>query len=619
MLDNVEHLPGVWPMLARMESECPGVTLLVTSRERLRLDEEWVHELEGLRDDDAVELFRQRAERYTDLIVTESDALDLIRAVGGSPLAIELAASWLRVMTVAEVGNLVRDDPGMLADDRRDRVARHRSIDAAMAHSWALASPEERAGVEGLSVFAAPYSRALAEEVARVTPLVLRDLVDKSLVQRRGDDRYASHPLVRQYAAARLSIDHARRRELRDRHARVVLGALPGEDAPAPLHLLDDAVLGWQHSVDVADVELLRDTADSLVGLLTAASRLRQTLPLLQDAEATCAQGSDALAAIRHNQSLVLNRLGRHREAMTVADDAVSAARTAGDRRRVVQALLALAWARKTVDGDEAQYAVGVDAMEAAGLLSDPVLTAEVRNTLGCSAPTLAECRRHLQAALDVVDRDSLSELRIRLLGNLGSVQVTLGNLSQGIELASEGLRCSRAANRLPRVVDYLGNLASCWAEAGDFDRAERLVTEAEELLDRVEDPDQRIFTTVIAGEIHRRRDDPAGAWLRMRDALAQADAAGHEALLLRCLRLYGQLLLDAGETEEALRTLAVVMAGPTRKGDFTSIVINPRVWAEATEGIDPPVVAAAKQRADGRSAAALAEQVLREEQATAP
>ena len=145
-----------------------------------------------------------------------------------------------------------------------------------MAHSWRLASPEERLAVEALSVFAAPYSRELACTVAEMTTTTLRGLVDKSLVQRRRDGRFASHPLVRQYAAARLAADDPRRRAVRTRHAHAVLGLLdppPADPTPDQISMVDDAVAAWRQAVETTDGELLHRCAEGFAALLDAVGR----------------------------------------------------------------------------------------------------------------------------------------------------------------------------------------------------------------------------------------------------------------------------------------------------------------------------------------------------------
>jgi hypothetical protein len=72
-----------------------------------------------------------------------------------------------------------------------------------------------------------------------------------------------------------------------------------------------------------------------------------------------------------------------------------------------------------------------------------------------------------------------------------------------------------------------------------------------------------------------------------MRDAIRVAADSSNEPLTLQALRLHGQILMDEGRTDEGLGILAFVLPRSGRKGDFTSEIINPRVWRERTAGLD--------------------------------
>jgi tetratricopeptide (TPR) repeat protein len=415
--------------------------------------------------------------------------------------------------------------------------------------------------------------------------------VDKSLVQRRPGDRYASHPLVRQYAAARLAADDDRRRRVRARHAQVVFGMLepPGAARSHP-DLPDEAVVAWRYAVDQADLALMRRAVEGLVELLDAAGRYRHGLELFESAASTLGDGAEpaTAAALRYGEAWILERLGRHADAVDKAGRAVGAAEAAGERRLLARSLLALAWARKTVDGDRAQYAVTRQALPVAESLDDDRLVAQVRNGLGCSAPTLEECREHLREGLAVATEANLPDLAARLSGNLGLVVACLGDPDEAKRCLANALTFARSTAWLFGLVEFLSDLVHLHAELGELDTAQGLSAEAEDLLSSAESVDQKIYATLVAGEIHRLLGDPALAETRMRYAMRLAHAVGNQSLMLRSLRLHGRLLIDAGRLDDGLRVLAVVLAGPTRQGDFTSELLNPRIWAEHTAGIAP-------------------------------
>lgn len=607
VLDNAEHLPEGWALISLLLRACVRLQVVVTSRERLRLDDEWVYPVDGLPDGDAVRLFQLRARRVAPGIsVDRSDALRVCRAVGGSPLAIELAAPWLRVMSCRDITEEIRHDLGFLGGGNRDAMSRHRSINAAIGHSWTLLAPDERDAIESLSVFSVACTRTLAEEVGGMSAAVLRGLVDKSIVHRRLDGRYASHPLVRQYAAARLAADDGRRRAVRTRHANAVLSLLDSPDrALQHAELLDDAIEAWRWSVDTGEMELVRSSVDGLTAILDWGGRHRDGLGLLAQAAARFGD-SDATsratwAAIRQDQSALLQRLGRYQEAVEAAQDAVDTATEVQARRVLVLAYLSLGFARKWIDGTEAQHAEIQKALPIAESLGDALLVARVLNGLGCSASTLEACRAHLLHGLARIHGMDATALQIALSGNLGLVSWGLGNIDAGFRYLEESLALARSEHVTPWIIENLNDLAFLHAEAGDLERARLTGDEVEALIGGMEETDQTIKVRLVAGEIARLAGDQHGARARMREALELAHAIGNLSFVLRALRLHGQLLIDQGMEDQGLGVLALVVSWTDRTGDFTSSILDQRIWKAHTTGVAPAQVQQAVAWARGQ------------------
>jgi predicted ATPase/DNA-binding SARP family transcriptional activator len=209
VLDNFDELLEGAPLLLELLRHAPGVKLLVTSRERLALSEEWLLPLAGLKADEAaVELFVQRAMRVApdlDPIEEGEPIHELCRLVEGMPLAIELAASWAGVMSCEAITHEVQASLDFLRANVRDVPERHRSVRSLFDASWRSLSPEAQAVFMRLSVFRGGFTATEAQAVAGATLVELRALVEKSLVRVDGSDRFALHELIRQYAAERLA------------------------------------------------------------------------------------------------------------------------------------------------------------------------------------------------------------------------------------------------------------------------------------------------------------------------------------------------------------------------------------------------------------------------------
>jgi predicted ATPase/DNA-binding SARP family transcriptional activator/tetratricopeptide (TPR) repeat protein len=596
VFDNAEHVPGGWPIFSRLLEACPNLRLVVTSRERLRLRDEWVYPVPGLTDDEGLELLTQLAGRIApEVTVGREDAISVSQVVGGSPLGIELAVPWLRVMSCAEIVAEIVRDPMLLGGERPDSDVRHRSLEAAMSHSWRLASPDLQEAIEALSVFAAPYSLDLAAKVAGVTLTTVRDLIDKSLVRRLPDGSYVSHPLVRQYAASRLAADDDRRRTIRDRHARVVLSLLetPGRSFEHA-GLLDDMMEAWRHAAEQGEGALLRGAVEGMASLLESEGRFTEGLQLMEAANKALAGGDlttrAAKAAVGYAEAKLLYSQGRHAEAAARAERSIVEADEVDDRYLAVLARLTLGWARKWIEGDPAQHALGVEALAIAVSLADDELIAEVLNSLGCSAPDLTGCRDHLKGGLRLA---SDPRLRVTMLDNLGMVSWSLGESQAAVSCLEEARTIAESENIQSRSAT--ASLAFVHGQNGELEAAGELAVLAESQSDAMRVTGE-IYVTLVSGEILRLLGDHDGARERMRRALSMADAIGNDPYRLRALRLQGQLLADEGRLEEGLRILALVLSNTDRRGDFTCIILNPKIWEANVESADLSVVSQATE-----------------------
>lgn len=221
-LDNVEQLlshPALVVWVRDVLAAAPGLHLLVTSRERLRMSGERTFELAGLslpapdrpvEQAAAVLLFLERAQQVmADFVINAQNQAAVSRIchlLEGMPLGIELAAAWIHVLTPQEIADEISRSIDFLARATRDMTPRHRSMRAVFDHSWKLLSGEERSVLMKLAVFRSGCTRAAAQQVAAATLPVLASLIDKSLLRKsqQTPTRYTMHELVRQYAAEQL-------------------------------------------------------------------------------------------------------------------------------------------------------------------------------------------------------------------------------------------------------------------------------------------------------------------------------------------------------------------------------------------------------------------------------
>lgn len=217
VMDNFEHLLDGAEIVGEILQDTTDVKILVTSRERLNLQSETSLGIEGIQvergadeeDNEAVKLFLQSASRVRPGFGPTPDELiqieKICQFVGGMPLAIELAASWLHVLSVDEIDGELRKGLDILESEVRDVPERHRSIRAVFDQSWSLMDKKEREILMRLSVFRGGFTREAAEQVAGASLKQIAGLVNKSILRHDPHaGRLEIHELLRQYGEEKL-------------------------------------------------------------------------------------------------------------------------------------------------------------------------------------------------------------------------------------------------------------------------------------------------------------------------------------------------------------------------------------------------------------------------------
>ncbi|MEV8446236.1 AfsR/SARP family transcriptional regulator [Streptomyces parvus] len=229
LLDNCEHVIGAAAALAdHLLAHCPQLTVIATSREPLGVPGEFVRPVDPLPDPMALRLLAERGAAARPGFRTDADeataaaCAEICRRLDGLPLAIELAAARLRMLTPRQIADRLDDRFRLLTNGSRTVLPRQQTLRAVVDWSWDLLDAAERAVLRRLSVFAGGCSLAAAEEVCALpepadgvtvdsldVASLLGSLVDKSLVVAApGDDgemRYRLLETVGEYAAERLA------------------------------------------------------------------------------------------------------------------------------------------------------------------------------------------------------------------------------------------------------------------------------------------------------------------------------------------------------------------------------------------------------------------------------
>ncbi|MGW3663786.1 AfsR/SARP family transcriptional regulator [Streptomyces sp. NPDC005141] len=219
VLDNCEHVVEAAAHLAEALLErCPGLTVLATSREPLGVPGELLRPVDPLPEPVALRLLADRGAAARPGFRVEDDheaAAEICRRLDGLPLAIELAAARLRMLTPRQIADRLDDRFRLLTSGSRTVLPRQQTLRAVVDWSWDLLDEVERDALRRLSVFAGGCDLAAAEAVCGGAALdVLGSLVDKSLVvaapSGEGEMRYRLLETVAEYAGERLDESGAR-------------------------------------------------------------------------------------------------------------------------------------------------------------------------------------------------------------------------------------------------------------------------------------------------------------------------------------------------------------------------------------------------------------------------
>lgn len=589
VLDNAEALllhdrSGAYALLDAWFAAAPGLSVLATSRQPLGHAGERVLALHSLAlpaggpplAAPAVQLLVAEARRAVPGFDPQPHAAELAaiaRQVGGLPLALRIAAMWLRQLQPAEITGALQ--PHLIAEHE---------IGVALRQTWQLLPADEREALTGLSLLAAAAAADWAVSASGAALQVLLRLAERGLLENQpapdGATRWALHPLVRAFAAQRLAEQPAAERAAHEQHAHAVLARLRPwthwrqVDQRAALlaigELLPDALAAWRWAVAGGRAEFIAEAAPVLLNYFERLGRWAEGTALFEAAEAGFDSGDTgelaALAALARGRALLLYRDGRYDAAEALARRGLAWARQLGHREgckanlntlclalwmlgRLPEALQVAEEGRALADadGDRAGHAVF------GGNL------ALLHKKLGAFAAAEAAWRDALAVHREVGNWVSA----VTTLNNLGNLLRTLQRLDESVALLEESLRLCDAYGFASSRPFALINLALTHLAAGRLDAARALAEQAHAEVQASGERMLQAATQNVLAELALRRGDTEGAAAWLVPALRGARAIGDVANLLEALAGYARWCGTQGDETTAAQVLATLHAHP--------------------------------------------------------
>jgi predicted ATPase/DNA-binding SARP family transcriptional activator/Tfp pilus assembly protein PilF len=507
LLDNFEHLMAAKTDVARLLQSCPRLVVLVTSREALGLSGEHVIAVEpfSLPADpspdaaeiarlESVRLFTYHAQRVRpNSPVARSDlpaVLEVCRLVDGLALAIELAAVWVRAMSVSEIAHELTQNLDLLSSHHASAEDRHRSVRAAFEHSWALLTPDERQALRRCAVFRGGFTRQAARVVAHVPLPVLASLIDKSLLSPGSNGRYRRHRLLHQFSNEK-ALEHPEEwRAARQDHLaycqrllQAGLEGIRGPDSKIALETidleLDNIRAAWRWAIEQRHAAFFKSVAEALMRYFDAKGRYSEGLAMY--AEALNALSADvtneraALGALLVHRAKFLERRGELREAEQSTERGLALLPTPEDRETTIWGLGNLGTVHWRLGDFERAKAYRRTALEAARALGNERLTAVA---LGWMALSLDQCGDLEDAKAHYAQAIAL----FKALGNYIGALFNLNNLcdllidAREYGLASallfEALALCRTSGEQSQIPATYAKLSICHRHLGQLEEA---------------------------------------------------------------------------------------------------------------------------------------------------
>ena len=493
LLDNFEHLTRAADDLAPLLSECPNLRLMVTSREPLHLDGEHEVAVDPLTQPDAVELFLTRAIAVKRDFASNGEVAQICERLDHLPLAIELAAARVKVLSPAALLQRLEQRLPLLAGGHRDAPARQRTLRATIEWSHELLTSDEQAHFARLAVFRGGWTLEAAEAVVDADLDTLQSLVDKSLVRVRPESgRFWMLETIREFAVERLEAS-GEADDLRRRHAEFFLSRAE-EVEP---HLRGNPrtwIDGLEADLDNlrAAQDWFREQGDELgeVRLVAAIWRLWMLRGHFAEGDRrmeAIRQGAAAGTLARANALNGLTAIALARDADGVAaaaaDEALALHRELGDRPGIANSTFLLGHVAAEAGEFARGRALFMEALDAFRVLNDSHYTLlALRNQawMEYELGHTAEATALHEEVVELARASDNPRMEASSLGALAEYRIIGGRPAEGLDLLERSIRMFQELAERIEVTIALRRFARALAELGHPETALRILGAAD-------------------------------------------------------------------------------------------------------------------------------------------
>lgn len=647
LLDNFEHIMEGVDLLATLLQQAPAVKIMVTSRERLYLHEEWLFDIHGLTapEEDtpraaetysAVQLFLQRAQRVSRHFAPTTADMEAIvgicRFVEGTPLAVELAAASVRHQSCTAIAAELTRNLDTLTNLLRNVPSRHRSLQAVFAHSWALLSDAEHEAVMAISVFRGSFTQTTAQSIMAVSPTTLSTLANKSFLrtyQTNGRDaaaRFEMHQLIKHYAAGKLAQLPGRQQAVEEAHTTYYAGFLaqrtPTLKAAAQKTLqeigqeIEEIRAAWAWAVDHHRPTLLATVLDGIWYFFWARGWQKEAEKMFAQAAVSLANDGKSrllLARIQMRQAEIQMHLSKYEAVKTLLDQSIPILEQH-------EAWEDLGWAYDCladIDFYRGNYTAAQPYYEKSlALFRQANNTAAIAHALTKLGHILSAEKGHYAGAVELYQESLAIYQQIndkfgqaKCIINLGSVAQLEKAYGKAREFYEEGIRLCREIDNRHALAIALNNLGTIAAEEQNYAQSEALLQEGLDIKREIGDRYSIVHSLKHLGDMATQM----GRYRRAKTFFDEALTISNEleSVMLTTFVLTGvaSLLAARGKLEQAVEILYVVLNNASKDVEVKTSANE--LLAAVEPQLSPQTAATCRQQAQTKSLATAVTQIL--------
>lgn len=518
IMDNYEHLLDGAQLIPEILIAAPNVVIFATSRQLLGQPGEIPFHLGGMEfltwetPEDAqsyaaVKLFVNSARRARPDFKLNQDNLEhvahICQMVGGMPLGIVLAASWLALLSPEEIAQEIKGGINIFETTGGEVEERHENIRTVFDQSWIMMNKAEQKVFMALSVFRGGFTREAVQAITEADLRTLLNLVNKSLIRRDASTgRYQVHELLRQYGKEKLD-ESGDLDKVNDAHCVYYLNRLKGfsEKIRSAYHVkvaeqidtdFDNIQKSWNRAVDQRHLELLGDASIALAEFTWfRAQYMYQSIGLCEYALQTLENDKD-LTGYHRNYGRILTALAHigfginydAKKAIQSAQDGLAHLKKAKDPYGVAYAFGVLGW-WLGISGIDPENAVNMleESHQKFIDLGDKSLAGIallfIGRTLNVLGKDFIQVLDVQQKAVEILRESGNLFYMSGALGFNGLLMISQGEYEKAKELFEEALLIQKQNYSVTNQPSYLNSLANIAIIQGDFKHARKLLQEA--------------------------------------------------------------------------------------------------------------------------------------------